>query len=93
MECSCGGETKDNKSVNKKLDLCWEFIECKACHKIGFDVLKNYNEDQILLKGLEARKKYDELTSAIKPQSVKKSKINVIEESVENIEEESSFMA
>lgn len=63
MQCCCGGETKDNSSINKKLDLCWEFVECKVCHRISLDILKNYKGDKIIMVGFEARKKYNELTS------------------------------
>jgi hypothetical protein len=63
MQCVCGGETKDNVSMNKKLDLCWQFVECKVCHRISLDVLKNYKGDKIICSGIKSREKYREMTS------------------------------
>jgi hypothetical protein len=66
MQCSCGGETEDRKSVSKKDNLIWKYSICKSCQRIDFDYLFSYDSDKLLLSGYQARVKYRELTKNLK---------------------------
>ncbi|HCI6749274.1 TPA: hypothetical protein NPP60_004943 [Klebsiella variicola subsp. variicola] len=62
MQCSCGGVLADKAAVSKKLDLAFDYQECKACGRVANEMLFDYARIRFLARDIEARRLFEEYT-------------------------------
>ncbi|VGQ11526.1 hypothetical protein SB5439_04962 [Klebsiella variicola] len=55
MQCCCGGILSSKSAIVKKLDLAFDYEECKACGRLANEVLSNYARTEIAATGIRAR--------------------------------------
>lgn len=73
MQCKCGGDTRLNESVNKKLNASLEFYECKACGRISSAQL--FIEDVLVADDPVSRHHYQHLDKSLAKQLVEEAKV------------------
>lgn len=63
MQCVCGGTMTDKAAVSKKLNLAFDYQECKACGRLANELLSNYERTDVMARNIVARRLFAEYTN------------------------------